>query len=264
MAVYLDRILQYHRQRAAADQRPLEALLEQARSAPADCRGFAAALVQARASGQLGVIAEIKRRSPSKGNLRHQLNPAEIAASYQAGGATCLSVLTDQEFFAGSEHDLIKARQSCRLPVLRKDFTLAAADICDARIMGADAVLLIVSALEPDELVDFLDLAEELGMDALVETHSTAEIRLAQQAGASLIGINQRDLYTFEVDRELAARLYPQLPQGSVTVAESAIRGPQDAQKLSEVGFDGVLVGESFITAPDPGAAVQQFRSQLG
>ncbi len=262
MAVYLDQILNWHRQQAAADKRPFEQLLEAARSA-SPSRGFAQALKSAKQQGPGGVIAEIKRRSPSKGNLRPDLDPSEIASSYEAGGASCLSVLTDTNFFDGSADDLVQARQACDLPVLRKDFTVVASDLCDARIMGADAVLLIVSALEAKELEDFLALAEELGLDALVETHSAAEIETACEAGAYLIGINQRDLPTFEVDRHLARNLHPYLPSEAVAVAESAIRGARDAKELFEIGFDAVLVGESFITAADPGAAVRDFLSEL-
>ena len=262
MTVYLDEILAWHRQRAAADGRSLEALLEQAKATP-PARGFAAALRQASQAGSGGIIAEIKRRSPSKGDLRPQLDPAEIARSYQAGGASCLSVLTDTGFFAGSAADLQAARQACELPVLRKDFTVAPADLCDARIMGADAVLLIVSALEPAELADFIGLAGELGVAALVEAHTQAEIELAAEAGAQLIGINQRDLRTFEVNRELALELHDLLPSEAVKVAESAIRDARDAKRLLEAGYDGVLVGESFITAPDPGLAVQEFKAHL-
>lgn len=264
MAIYLKHILEYHRQRAADDKRPFEELLAEAKSESSSSRGFAEALAQAKLRGEVGIIAEIKRRSPSKGDLRPNLDPAQIADSYQAGGATCLSVLTDQQFFSGSASDLMKARKNCSLPVLRKDFTVAASDICDARIMGADAVLLIVSALDTKELKDFLDLTEYLGMDALVETHSAFEIGLAYRAGATLVGINQRDLNTFEVDRKLAASLYPHLLPRSINVAESAIRGPKDARKLFKIGFDGVLVGESFITSPDPGAAVEDFIAELG
>lgn len=256
---YLNRILEYHKRRIADDRRSFEYLLDEARSAHLLSRDFAKSLSLNRERGNVGVIAEFKRRSPSKGEFISHLSPALIAADYQAGGATCLSVLTDQNFFSGDKLDFIEARNSCSLPVLRKDFILSPSDICDSRIIGADAVLLIASVLDIAELTDFISLTEELGMDALVETHSEDEILHACEAGASLIGINQRDLNTFEEDHKLAEKLYQYLPPNSISVAESAIRRPEDARKLFDIGFDGVLVGESFITASDPGAAVKNF-----
>ncbi|MEY3691779.1 MAG: indole-3-glycerol phosphate synthase, partial [Actinomycetota bacterium] len=180
---YLDAILARHRARAAADTRSLRALVDEARSCP-PVRGFASAL---RVAGRLAVIAEIKRRSPSKGDLNAGLDPAVLATSYEAGGATCLSVLTDSEHFGGSVEDLQAARGACSLPVIRKDFTVDARDVCDARIMGADCVLLIVAALTGAELAQFLAVARDVGIDALVETHHEAEIDAAVAAGATLI-----------------------------------------------------------------------------
>lgn len=254
MTVYLDEILVAHRENAAKDDRPFEKLKEEA-AACLPTRGFEAAL--RRASG--AIIAEIKRRSPSKGSLRPTLDSSALARSYAAGGASCLSVLTDQQYFGGSAADLKAARMSCDLPVLRKDFTVDARDICDARIMGADAVLLIVSALEISEFHDFLSLASELGIDALVETHTEAELELAATADATLIGVNQRDLRTFEVDRDLALRLLSQFPDDAVKVAESAIGEPADARRLFEGGFDAILVGESFVKSADPAETVASF-----
>ncbi|MCU1361002.1 MAG: trpC, partial [Ilumatobacteraceae bacterium] len=166
-------------------------------------RGFTDAL---RAGTGLQVIAEIKRRSPSKGDLHVGLDPAEMAANYERGGATCLSVLTDVELFGGSVDDLQTARAACSLPVLRKDFTVSPIDVCDARIMGADCVLLIAAALAPTELRELHSLACEIGLDVLVEIHDEAELDLALAAGADLIGVNQRDLVTFEVDHDRAVR----------------------------------------------------------
>ena len=206
--------------------------------------------------GPIAVIAEVKRRSPSKGPLAPDLDPARLAQSYQAGGATCASVLTDAEFFGGSPEDLRAARQATWIPVLRKDFTVSALDVCDARLMGADAVLLIAAALSPDELSEFLGVARTVGIDALVEVHDEAEAEAALGAGATLVGVNQRDLVTFEVDTERAERVAKALPAGVVTVAESGIRGPQDVARLADAGFSAVLVGESLVTAPNPVAAV--------
>ena len=261
MTVYLDEILAYHRQMATEDSRSFEHLKEEALTCP-PTRGFEAALRRTSAGVEAAkgaVIAEIKRRSPSKGDLRPTLDPTNLARSYATGGASCISVLTDQRYFGGSAADLKAARTGCDLPVLRKDFTVDARDICDARIMGADAVLLIASALEASELRDFLSLAKELGIDALVEAHAEAELELAKTAGATLIGVNQRDLRTFEVDRELALRLLPQFPEDAVKVAESAISEPADARRLFEGGFDAILVGESFVKSVNPSEAVGSF-----
>ena len=252
MGTHLDRIVAAHRATAAADERSLDALVARAAEAP-PVRGFAGAL---RAGSQLRVIAEIKRRSPSKGDLNPDLDPAAVAAAYESGGAACLSVLTDAQFFGGSPADLLAARAACSLPVLRKDFTVDARDVADARIMGADAVLLIVAALDDGELRTFLDLARSLTLDALVEVHDERELDRAIDAGAEVIGVNQRNLATFEVDRELAVKLAPRMPEGAVTVAESGIRGVDDARAVASAGYHAVLVGESVVTSGDQAAAV--------
>jgi indole-3-glycerol phosphate synthase len=171
--------------------------------------------------------------------------------------AACVSVLTDLEFFAGSPADLVAARSATRLPVLRKDFTVSPADICDARLMGADAVLFIVAALSEAELSSFLSVAHELTLDAVVEVHDEAELERALDAGAELVGVNQRDLTTFSVDAGRAARLVEKIPSEVVAVAESGIGGEDDVARLAEVGYQAVLVGESLIRAPDRAAAVR-------
>ena len=252
MATYLDRILDPHPAAADADRRDIGRLVADARARP-PTRGFAAALS---APGGLSVIAEVKRASPSKGLLAPDLDPAVLAARYEAGGAACLSVLTDREFFSGGADDLIAARAAVRVPVLRKDFTVGAADVCDARLMGADAVLLIAAALSPKLLAPLTSLASEGGSDALVEVHDEDELEAALAVGARLIGINQRDLVTFEVDTARAERLAKIIPDGVVSVAESGIATPDDARRLAAAGFDAVLVGESLVTASDPAAAV--------
>jgi indole-3-glycerol phosphate synthase len=221
-------------------------------------RGFAAALRDAEG---LAVIAEVKRRSPSKGDLAADLDPAALAQAYEQGGATCLSVLTDAEFFGGSPDDLRAARAATRLPVLRKDFTVSPADVCDARIMGADAVLLIAAALDDDELADLHTLALDIGLDALVEVHDEAELDRALAAGAHVVGVNQRDLVTFEVDNERAVRVGAAIPPTVVRVAESGVRGPDDAAALAAAGFDAVLVGELLVSSGDAAAAVELLRS---
>jgi indole-3-glycerol phosphate synthase len=257
MATYLDRILTAHRARAGADDRALAPLVAEARAQSAP-RGFAAAL---RAAVGLAVVAEVKRRSPSKGDLAPDLDPATLGATYERGGATCVSVLTDTEFFGGSADDLRAARAATKLPVLRKDFTVSPADVCDARIMGADAVLLIVAALDDDELADLHTLALDIGLDVLVEIHDEAELERAMSVGAHLIGVNQRDLVTFGVDHERALRVGAAIPESAVRVAESGIRGPEDAVALAAAGFDAVLVGELLVTSGDPGSAVAALRA---
>jgi indole-3-glycerol phosphate synthase len=256
VATYLDAILAAHRAAAAGDGRLRGPLIDQARAAGPG-RGFARAL---RGVDGLAVIAEIKRRSPSKGDLNAGLDPAALARTYEAGGATCLSVLTDVDHFGGSPADLAAARAAVDLPVIRKDFTVAEADVCDARIMGADCVLLIAAALDDAELAGFHQLAAEVGLDALVEIHDEAELDRALAVGATLIGVNQRDLVTFQVDHARALRMAPQMPAEVVRVAESGVRGPADAAELYRAGYHAVLVGESLVTAADPGQAVALLR----
>ena len=253
MTTYLDDILEHHRRRAASDRRSLDRLLDQATAAVPPPRGFGEALA---ASG-LSVIAEIKRRSPSRGDLHPDLDPAAMGQAYELGGAACLSVLTDGPHFGGSPSDLGAARDAVTLPVLRKDFTVAPLDVIDARLMDADAVLLIVAALDDRELCDLHALASELGLAALVEVHDRAEAERAEHAGARLIGVNQRDLTTFEVRHDLAASMAADLPSEATLVAESGIRGPADARRAAEAGFDAVLVGESLVTADDPADSVR-------
>ncbi len=255
---YLDDILAAHRASAATDSRSFDQLLTSAAAEP-PTRGFTQALVDDR-DGSVAIISEIKRRSPSKGDLNPDLDPAVLAARYADGGAACLSVLTDERFFGGSGADLAAAKTACELPILRKDFTVAANDIVDARIMGADAVLLIVAALHDEELAELHALAIELGLDALVETHDEAEVERALAVGANLIGVNQRDLVTFEVDTARAVRVASAIPAGVVSVAESGITGPADLPPLVDAGFDAVLVGESLVRSGDPRAAVDALR----
>jgi len=250
---YLDAIVAAHRARSAGDRRDLGLLVAQAQDSSPP-RGFARSLA-GRNEG-LSVIAEVKRRSPSRGALALDLDPGALARSYAAGGAAALSVLTDEDHFGAHPGDLAAARAGAGLPVLRKDFTVSEADVCDARLMGADAVLLIVAALSDDEVGRFAALAGRLSLDALVEVHDEAELERALDAGATLVGVNQRDLTTFEVDPHRAGRLAAAIPDEVVAVAESGIRGPDDARRLADAGYDAVLVGESLVTASDPRAAV--------
>lgn len=251
---YLDSILAWHRERASKDARSLDDLMLQARACVPP-RGFSRAI---RETPHLAVIAEIKRRSPSKGDLNADLDAAVMARSYQSGGASCLSVLTDENHFGGSVADLQRARDACSLPVIRKDFTVDGRDVCDARIMGADCVLLIAAALSSSELKEFLDIARDIDIDALVEIHDERELETAINAGASMIGVNQRDLVTFAVDHERAVRMGALIPTDCVKVAESGVRGVGDALSLRHAGYDAVLVGEHLVTAPNPAAALTE------
>lgn len=259
MPAYLETILDAHRRHAADDRRDRDELVEAAVRATAEQRprrGFRAALAAGAARDGIAVIAEVKRRSPSRGDLDVDLEPAAVAQAYAAGGAACLSVLTDETFFGARPGDLATARGAAGLPVLRKDFTVCEADVCDARLLGADAVLLIVAALSDDELAACSELARRLELDALVEVHSGGELDRALAAGATLVGVNQRDLATFAVDRQLAVALADRLGGDVVAVAESGVRGPDDVAELAAAGYHGVLVGESLVVAGDRTRAV--------
>ena len=263
MTTYLDRILAVHRAAAATRRLSAGDLRERSAAAAAlpPARGFDAALRADARAGHLAVIAEIKRRSPSKGDLHAGLDPAEVARAYMSGGAACLSVLTDEDFFGGSAADLRAARAAVALPVLRKDFTVDDLDVVEAREMGADCVLLIAAALDDAELARLHRLAVEVGLDALVEIHDEGELDRALAVGATLIGVNQRDLVTFEVDTDRAVRMAPLMPPGVVRVAESGVRGPADAARLADAGYHAVLVGESVVTAGDHSGAVAALRA---
>ena len=251
----LEQILDAHRRAAAADTRPVRDLADAALNAPPP-RPFRMAL----AGEGMAVIAEIKRRSPSKGDLAPDLDPAALAGAYQQGGAAALSVLTDTEFFGGSPEDLAQARAACDLPVLRKDFVVDERGIYDARLMGADAVLLIATALTQTRLNRLRALAGFLGMAALIEVHSEAELDMAVASGADLVGVNQRDLRTFEVNRSLAFRLVDSIPRTILKVVESGIASRDYLAALADAGYDAALVGESLVTAADPALALAQLR----
>ncbi len=261
MAGYLADIVDHHRRAAAVDGRDLRALARRAEAATGSLRDFAGAVRSAGGTtGLPAVIAEVKRRSPSKGVLAPDLDPRLLAQSYERGGAACLSVLTDEAYFGGSPDDLRAARAACALPVLRKDFTVCEADVYDARLMGADALLLIVAALSDAELRRLRELAGSLGLEALVEVHDEAELARALDAGTTLVGVNQRDLRTFEVDSERAVRVRALVPPGLATVAESGITSPADLCRLGAAGFDAVLVGEALVISRDPQAALGALR----
>lgn len=249
---YLDDILAWHRSRAKSDTRGVDELVERALNCVPP-RGFAKAIS---ATPHLAVIAEIKRRSPSKGALNVEMDAAHMASAYQSGGASCLSVLTDVNHFGGSVADLQKARGACSLPVIRKDFTVDVKDVLDARLMGADCVLLIAAALTKEELTGFLSMAKLIDIDALVEVHDERELDLAVSAGATMVGVNQRDLVTFAVDHDRAVRMGALIPKHLVKVAESGVRGRDDALSLRSAGYDAVLVGEHLVTSSNPAQAL--------
>lgn len=214
--------------------------------------------------GGVNIIAEIKRASPSKGIIRGDLDASEQALRYERGGAAALSVLTDRSYFKGSFEDLKRARESCHLPVLRKDFLVSGYQIYESAVLGADAILLIVRILSPGQLSRYLDLAQGLELDVLVETHSEDEIRAASKAGARLVGINNRNLSSFETSIDTSARLASRLLPHQVAVAESGINGPEEIRALRAAGFHNFLVGESLVRAEDPTAFLQALRSAGG
>ena len=218
-----------------------------------ETRGFAAALEATIEAGQAAVIAEIKKASPSAGVIRADFQPAAIARSYEAGGAACLSVLTDQDFFQGSDRYLQQARSACALPVLRKDFTIDAYQVYEARAIGADAILLIVAALGDAALLELSLLAAELDLDVLVEVHDEAELERALQIPAPMVGINNRNLRTFETRIETTLELRRRVRAGRVLVTESGIRTREDLVRLRAAGVHAFLVGEAFMRAPEPG-----------
>lgn len=233
--------------------RPL-ADLEAVAAALPPVRSLARAL---RRPDQIACIAEFKRRSPSAGWIAEAADPAATARAYATGGAQALSILTDGPFFGGGLDDLGAARAACELPVLRKDFIVDRYQIVEARAAGADAILLIVAALSAPEITALLAAARQVGVEALVEAHDADEVRRAVAAGAAIIGINNRDLRTFTVDRDLACRLRAQVPADRIVVAESGIRDAADVARLRGAGLDAMLVGETLMRAPDPAAALR-------
>jgi len=237
---------------ARAEQRSLAELRARLAEAP-PVRGFAAALGERVAAGRPAVIAEIKRASPSKGVLRADFRPAEIAASYERGGAACLSVLTDVDFFQGCDAYLQQARAACRLPVIRKDFIIDPYQVYEARALGADCILLIAACLADGALRDLNGLAHELGMDVLVEVHDADELTRALAVPGRLIGINNRDLRSFAVTLDTTLGLLGRIPDDRLVVTESGILGPEDVALMRRHGVHAFLVGEAFMRAPDPG-----------
>ena len=255
----LERIVAVKREEIAAARarRGLASLREEAEARP-DVRGFGAALKAKIAAGHPAVIAEVKKASPSKGVLREHFVPAEIAASYERGGAACLSVLTDERFFQGAAAFLEQARAACALPVLRKDFMVDAYQVFEARAMGADAILLIAACLGDAQMADLEAQAMALSLDVLVEVHDGAELDRALRLKTPLLGINNRNLRTFEVTLDTTLTLRAEVPADRVLVTESGILTAADVQRMRGAGVEAFLVGEAFMRAADPGAALAQ------
>lgn len=255
----LQRILARKRDEVAARKHrvPLSELQPRA-AAAGSTRGFLGALEARIAAGSAAVIAEIKKASPSRGVLRDDFRPAEIAHSYASHGAACLSVLTDRDFFQGADEYLQQARAACSLPVLRKDFTVDPYQIVEARALGADCILLIVAALDDAQLRDLTDTARDTAVDVLIEVHDAAELARALRLAPRLIGINNRNLRTFETTLQTTLDLLPMIPPGTMVVAESGILTPADVALMRQHGVHGFLVGEAFMRASDPGLELKR------
>ena len=259
MSDILKKILAVKAQEVAAAKpvKPLPKLRAEVKRAP-PVRDFVGAIRSKIAAGRPAVIAEIKKASPSKGVIREDFRPAEIAQSYAQHGAACLSVLTDEQFFQGSAEYLIQARAACELPVLRKDFMVDEYQIYQARAMGADAILLIAAALTPGQMKKFEKLAHQLGMAVLVEVHDGDELATALQLTTPLIGINNRNLSTFEVSLQTTLKLLPNIPQDRIVVTESGILTAADVKQMRNHQVNSFLVGEALMRAEDPGAELAQ------
>lgn len=261
--MFLDRIIAEKQQEI---QRLRETLgLKEAEAAidkmPA-CRGFTAALVRHR-KRKMGLIAEIKKASPSKGLIRPVFDPVALARGYERAGADCISVLTDVPFFQGSNEYLRQVRQAVEVPLLRKDFILDELQIYEARLIGADAVLLIVAALPDDRLARFYRLARDLGMDVLIEVHNREELERALELEPELVGINNRNLHTFETTLDTTRELMPHIPSHVTVVSESGISTPDDIEQLYQIGARAVLIGEHFMRQPDVATAVAELLGPL-
>lgn len=264
MSDILERILATKRLEVEAGrrQRPIEALEREARAMP-HARGFEQALRRRISLGKPAVIAEIKRASPSRGVICSDFDPARIAASYEGHGATCLSVLTDREYFAGSVEDLTNARAACSLPVLRKDFVIDPWQVYEARAMGADCILLIVGAVPQEKLQALEALARSLGMDVLVESHDGKQLDTALKLETALVGVNNRDLRTFQTRLETTIALLPRIPRDRILITESGIASREDVQHLFGLGVSAYLVGSAFMSAEDPGSELEKVFSGI-
>lgn len=258
-ATILHKILDRKREEVIARRkRDSVGSLEQRIAEQSPARGFARALQARVAAAEPAVIAEVKKASPSKGVIRADFRPAQIAASYEAGGATCLSVLTDTDFFQGADAYLQQARAACDLPVLRKDFTVDPYQVIEARAIGADAILLIVAALDREQMHELAHTAAEVGVDVLVEVHDRAELERALELSTPLIGINNRDLHSFDTRLETTLELLPYLPADRMVVTESGIHTAEDVALMRNHQVYSFLVGEAFMRAPEPGDKLRE------
>ncbi len=262
MSDILDRILAVkHREIAAGLERTSMAALEAAARAMPAPRDFVGAMRAKISAGDAAVIAEVKRASPSKGLLRDPFDPPAIAQTYEAHGAACLSVLTDVEFFQGAAEYLVAARAACALPVIRKDFIVDPFQVLEARAMGADCILLIVAALEQEVMASLERLALDLGMAVLVEVHDAEELDRALDLATPLVGINNRNLRTFETSLEITLGLLDAIPPDRLVITESGIHSRDDVRRMRDRGVDAFLVGEAFMRAPDPGVELSRLFS---
>lgn len=255
----LNRILARKQQEISARRQTmsLDGLQQQAHAASA-ARGFVAALKRRVEQGESAVIAEIKKASPSKGVIRENFDVVEIAQSYEAGGASCLSVLTDQDFFQGHEDFLVAARSACQLPVIRKDFIVDPYQVVESRAIGADCILLIVAALDDETLAGLHQDARTLGMDVLVEVHNREELERALKLELELVGINNRDLRTFDTSLDTTIKLLELIPAGCLVVTESGIHSREDVALMRQHDVNAFLVGEAFMRVPDPGQGLRE------
>ncbi len=258
MSDILERILTVKREEVALGQqeRPVAAMAEEARTRPVP-RDFVGAIRASLAHGRPAVISEIKKASPSKGVIREDFRPAEIARAYEVAGASCLSVLTDRDFFQGAPEYLQQAREACSLPVLRKDFIVDAWQVYEARAMGADAILLIAAAMDLTHMRMLEELALSMGMGVLVEVHDADELELALRMKTPLIGINNRNLRTFEVSLQTTLDLLERIPADRIVVTESGVLSAEDVALMRGHGVNAFLVGEAFMRAEDPGSALR-------
>lgn len=263
--MYLDKIVVTKREeveRLRTMLHPAEAERRIAELEP--CRGFAEALSAGKRHRSMGLIAEVKKASPSKGLIRPDFDPVQLARTYEAAGADCISVLTDEVYFQGANEYLTEIRRAVNRQLLRKDFIIDPLQIYEARLIGADAVLLIAAILSKQQLREYLRMARELGMDALIEVHSREELGMVLELdGVSLIGVNNRNLHTFEVDLEHTRQLIDLMPKDVTIISESGIASPQDIQWLESIGADAVLVGEYFMRQEDVAEAVHQLMGRM-
>lgn len=261
--MFLDQIVATKKQEVAAFKESMTiAEMEKRIAQLAPCRGFERALSVNR-KRSMGLIAEVKKASPSKGLIREHFEPVQLAKSYEQAGADCLSVLTDMQYFQGSNDYLMRVREAVQLPILRKDFTIDPHQIYEARCIGADAVLLIVAILSTEELKEFHSIATGLGLDVLIEVHDQAELERAMTLNPTMIGINNRNLKTFVTNLDTTKELVTQIPEGITVVSESGISKPEEIQWLQSVGARAVLVGEHFMRQPDVSLAVHELMGEF-